>query len=85
MLAACVKRLNETLARRQHAGDGRQRRDGLDELLMSIHGPRSWSEAEDKRLMRMYREGYEPRVVAEALGRPVKTISERRRKLLDDE
>ncbi len=52
---------------------------------MPVHGSRPWTDAEDKRLLRMYREGYEPKIMAEAFGRPAKTISDRRRKLLSDE
>ena len=51
---------------------------------MRTHGVRPWTEAEDKRLMRMYREGYERRVIAEALGRPAATVTDRKRKLLED-
>ena len=52
---------------------------------MRVHGPRLWTEAEDKRLLRMYREGYERRAIAEALGRPPATITDRKRKLMADE
>ena len=52
---------------------------------MAFYGARPWTDAEDKRMLRMYREGYEARTISESLGRPVKTISERRRKLQMDE
>ena len=47
--------------------------------------PNLWTEAEDKRLLRMYREGYEPKIMAEALGRSAKAVSDRRRKLLEED
>ena len=51
---------------------------------MAFRNTRPWTDAEDKHLRHMYREGYEPRIVAEALGRPAKTVSERRCKLMED-
>ncbi len=41
-----------------------------------------WTDAEDKRLLLMYSEGYERCLIAESLGRPAKSITERKRKLL---
>jgi DNA-binding NarL/FixJ family response regulator len=52
---------------------------------MPFRGSRPWTDAEDKRLLRMYKDGYERRIIAEALGRPPKTITDRKRKLLADE
>ena len=52
---------------------------------MPAHGTRLWTDAEDKRLLRMYREGYEPKIMAEAFGRSAQAISDRRRKLLSEE
>jgi hypothetical protein len=52
---------------------------------MPFHGARPWTDAEDKRLLRMYRDGYERRMIAEALGRPAKAITDRKRKLMADE
>ncbi len=33
----------------------------------------------------MYREGYERRIIAEALGRPAAAVTDRKRKLLDEQ
>lgn len=52
--------------------------------VMPVHGARPWTDAEDKRLLRMYREGYERDLIAESLGRPAKSITERKRKLLPE-
>ena len=52
---------------------------------MPFHGARPWTDSEDKRLLRMYRDGYERRMIAEALGRPAKAITDRKRKLMADE
>ena len=52
---------------------------------MPFHRPRPWTDAEDKRLLRMYREGYGRSVIAEALGRPVQSVSDRKRKLVEKE
>ena len=51
---------------------------------MPFHAARPWTDAEDKRMLRMYREGYTRSIIAEALGRPVKTITDRKRKLTAD-
>lgn len=55
------------------------------DVLMPAGKPKPWTEAEDKRLLRMYREGYERRVIAEALGRPAGAVTDRKRRLLADE
>lgn len=48
---------------------------------MSAHHIRAWSDAEDKRLMRMYREGYERRFIAESLGRTKQAVTKRKRQI----
>ena len=52
---------------------------------MTLRSFRPWTEAEDQRLLRMYRDGYERTVIAEALGRRPKAITDRKRTLLADE
>jgi len=48
---------------------------------MSAHHIRPWSDAEDKRLMRMYREGYERSLIAESLGRTREAVTKRKRQI----
>ena len=43
--------------------------------------PSVWTDTEDRRLLRMYNEGYERRVIAEALGRTGEAVSKRKRHL----
>ena len=50
---------------------------------MSWRLPRPWTAAEDKRLLRMYEEGYPRKVIAEALGRRGEAVSDRRRALMN--
>lgn len=52
---------------------------------MAFRETRLWTDAEDKRVLRMYREGYEPRTISESLVRPVRTVSELKRRLLEEE
>lgn len=42
---------------------------------------RPWTDAEDKRMMRMYREGYGRSVIAESLGRSGEAVTKRKRQL----
>ena len=41
--------------------------------------PKVWTDAEDKRLLRMHSEGYERRVIAESLGRTGEAVTKRRK------
>jgi DNA-binding NarL/FixJ family response regulator len=45
--------------------------------------PKPWTDAEDKRLLRMYREGFARSEIAEALGRRAESVSDRKRLLLE--
>lgn len=43
--------------------------------------PKLWTDPEDRRLMRMYREGYMRSEIAEALGRTGEAVSKRKKQL----
>ena len=51
---------------------------------MSAASHNAWTDVADQRLLRMYREGYGAKIIAEASGRSPKAVSDRRRKLLEE-
>ena len=48
---------------------------------MAAGKPKLWTEAEDKRLLRMYRDGYMREAIAESLGRTKEAVSKRKKHL----